>query len=120
MSIIFGIQLKPKQQLFIALTNVYGIGKKTSIEICQKSKINGLKKIDELTKNDLKKITYYIQKNLLINEELKKKNNLYLKSLVEKKTYRGFRHASNLPVRGQRTSRNSKTQKILRRSRFLK
>ena len=120
MSIIFGKQLKKQQQIYVALTNIYGIGINTAIEVCQKTKINGLKKTEELTNKELKKITYYIQKNILINEELKKKENSFLKSLAKKKTYRGFRHQSNLPVRGQRTSRNAKTQKTIRRSRFLK
>ena len=120
MSIIFGKQLKKDQQIFVALTKIYGIGLNTAVQICQKTKVNGLKKTKELTKKDLKKITYFIQKHLLIDEELKKKERSFLKNLAKKKTYRGFRHQSNLPVRGQRTSRNAKTQKMLRRSRFLK
>ena len=47
MSIIFGKQLKKQQQIYVALTNIYGIGINTAIEVCQKKKINGLKKTEE-------------------------------------------------------------------------
>ena len=120
MANILGKNLSLNKPIYISLQAIYGIGKEQAINICIKNNINGLKKSKDITEKEIRKLTYYIQKNLIVNEQLKKKEQSSLKNLYSLKTYRGFRHKLNLPVRGQKTSRNAKTQKIIRRSRFLR
>ena len=120
MAIILGKNIISNKPIYISLQAIYGIGKHQALNICIKTNINGLKKTKSLSEKEIRKITYFIQKNLSVNEQLKKKERSFLKNLYNLKTYRGFRHKLNLPVKGQKSSRNAKTQKILRRSRLLK
>jgi len=100
---LLGIQIPDNQKIEFALTMLYGIGWTTSGKILDQVKVEKNKKIKDLTEEEIKKIIEVIDKNYKIEGELKEKVIEDIKRLREIGSYRGLRHARNLPVRGQRT-----------------
>jgi small subunit ribosomal protein S13 len=109
---VLGVNLPGNKSVRIALNRLYGIGNKTSQTICNKLHINPQFLINELT--DLQ-LNYLIKeiKNYTINIDLRKKIRYNIDKLIKIRCYRGLRHSYGLPVRGQRTRSNGKTQKYL-------
>ena len=112
--IIFGIKFKTNKQIKHALTAVYGLGLSQSIALCKKLNIAPHLKVNKLTDLQISNIIKLIKKEHSIEGNLRKTTQLNIKKLVNSKSYRGFRHIYSLPMRGQRTSTNAKTQKRLR------
>ena len=114
---ILGITLLKNKATYIALTGIYGIGVSTSRNILKSLNINPIVKIKDLTSADIDNIKKYInyllnEKNFLkIEDDLKQQTLINIKRLIFIKSYRGFRHLKNLPVRGQRTRTNSRTSR---------
>ena len=113
MTHIFGTYIPENKSLSISLTNLCGIGKKQSINICKTAGINPKIKINQLTKQQLDLLIVTIDTNYTIDSELKKNLKEIIQTLVSIQCYRGIRHFQGLPLRGQRTSTNAKTQKRL-------
>lgn len=118
--IVFGVKISTKKQVQHALTAIYGLGLKSSLEICKQLNIPYNTKVDKLTDLQIANIIKLIKKNYLIEDNLRKQKQLNISKLVKTKSYKGFRHMYSLPLRGQRTSTNGKTQKRLNRFRFIK
>nr|BBH43085.1 ribosomal protein S13 [Spumella sp. NIES-1846] len=114
---ILGVNLKNNKQIWIALTQIFGIGKTTSLKILKTLKINSTLKVEVLSiKNYLSLVKFLETKNYILEGNLKRLIYLHIQNLIDIKSYRGIRHEKNLPVRGQRTRTNAKTQKKLRKS----
>lgn len=113
--IIFGIKIETHKQAQYALTAIYGIGLSQSLALCKKLNIPPNAKINKLTDLQISNIIKLIKKDYNIEGNLRKTTQFNIKKLVTTKSYRGFRHIYSLPMRGQRTSTNAKTQKRLRR-----
>jgi small subunit ribosomal protein S13 len=113
MTHLFGTFIPENKGLYISLTNIYGLGTKQVINICKSVGINPKISINKLTKRQKDTLSYIIESQHIIDSDLKKNNRENLQTLVEIQSFKGIRHFKGLPVRGQRTSTNSKTQKRL-------
>ena len=109
---IAGVYIPRSKQVFIAITYLYGIGKTSSMSILKKLNINHQIRVNKLTLNNIKNITYTIENLYLVEGRLRSKISIDIKNLIDIKSYRGIRHMKKLPVRGQRTHTNAKTNKI--------
>lgn len=104
--------LPEDKSIWIALTNIYGVGRVRSKKILEAVKIPYLTKVAALTEEDQKKISDELKKYVL-ESDLKREVAAAIKRLKEIKCYRGMRHNLGLPVRGQLTRKNARTAKKL-------
>ncbi|MFA6775933.1 MAG: 30S ribosomal protein S13 [Sphaerochaetaceae bacterium] len=110
MARIAGVDV-PNKATKIALTYIYGIGRKTAMDICEKSKINPDVNINTLSNDDLATLRKVIDENYKVEGRLRTETALNIKRLMDIGCYRGLRHRKGLPVRGQRTRTNARTRK---------
>lgn len=115
MARIAGVDLPKNKRIDIALTYIYGIGRKKAVEICSELKVDGSIRSGDLTDQDVNLIREYIEKNTQVEGDLRRQISLSIKRLMDLNSYRGLRHRRGLPVRGQRTSTNARTRKGPRR-----
>lgn len=115
MARIAGVDLPKNKRIDIALTYIYGIGRKKAVEICSELKVDGGIRSGDLTDQDVNLIREYIEKNTQVEGDLRRQISLSIKRLMDLNSYRGLRHRRGLPVRGQRTSTNARTRKGPRR-----
>lgn len=111
MARIAGVDLPRDKRVEIALTYIFGIGIKTSQDILAATGINPDTRARDLTEDEVAKLREYIDKNHLVEGDLRREISLNIKRLVEIGCYRGRRHRSGLPVRGQNTKNNARTRK---------
>ena len=111
MARISGINIPQTKVVHVALTYIYGIGKKFSNDICTKLSISKNKRVNSLTENEILKIREFIDKDYKVEGDLRREVFLNIKRLVDLATYKGSRHKKKLPVRGQRTHCNARTRK---------
>lgn len=116
MARIAGIDLPGNKRIEIALTYIYGIGKKTSDKILSELEIDPATKAKDLLDADVNRIREYIEKDLRVEGDLRRQVSLNIKRLMDLGTYRGMRHRKGLPSRGQRTHTNARTRKGPRRA----
>ena len=108
MARIKGIDIPNEKRIEIALTYVYGIGKKLSKTILNNANLDLNKKAKELTEAELTAIRAEVDKHL-VEGDLRREIKMNIKTQMEIKSYRGIRHIKKLPVRGQSTNRNAVT-----------
>ena len=106
---IAGVNIPEQKQILISLTYIYGIGKSSARKVLDDLKIDPSKKAKDLSEGELLKIKKAIEDNFVIEGELRKKIVADIKRLKEIKCWRGIRHQRGLPVRGQKTRKNSRT-----------
>ncbi|MEM6997458.1 MAG: 30S ribosomal protein S13 [Patescibacteria group bacterium] len=111
MARISGITIPVDKQVGIALTYIYGIGPKTSDNILSKAKVDATTRVKDLTDQEISAIQDVINESLLVEGELQRIVTGNIKRLKDIRAYRGQRHASNLPSRGQRTRTNARTRR---------
>ncbi len=111
MARIAGVNVPTNKRLIVALTYIYGIGSKYSKDICEKVKIDGSKRVNSLNEDEIIKIREFIDKNFLVEGDLRREVSVRIKRLTDLGCYRGLRHRKKLPVRGQRTHTNARTRK---------
>ena len=104
--------LPEEKSIWIALTNIYGIGRSRSKKILDKIEIPFMKKVKDISEDEQKKINDELQKYVL-ESDLKREIASAIKRLKEIKCYRGVRHSIGLPVRWQCTRKNARTAKKL-------
>ena len=110
MARVGGINIPDNKHIDVSLTHIYGIGRKTAQDICDKLKIKYSKKVSELTEDQLDKIRDEL-KTFQIEGDLRRDINFNIKRLMDLGCYRGIRHRRSLPLRGQRTKTNARTRK---------
>ena len=110
MARVGGINIPDNKHVDVSLTHVYGIGRKTAQDICDKLKIKYSKKVSELSEEQLDKIRDEL-KNFQIEGDLRREINFNIKRLMDLGCYRGIRHRKGLPLKGQRTKTNARTRK---------
>jgi len=108
MARIKGIDIPNDKRIEIALTYVYGIGRKLSKQILTAANVDLNKKAKDLTEAELTAIRAEVDKHL-VEGDLRREIKMNIKTQMEIKSYRGIRHIKKLPVRGQRTNRNAVT-----------
>ncbi len=111
MARISGIDLPRDKRIEIALTYVYGIGRRTAEIICAETGVDPDIRVRDLSEDDAAKLREYIDKHVKVEGDLRRKNAFDIKRLIEIGCYRGIRHRKGLPVRGQRTKTNARTRK---------
>ena len=115
MARIAGVDLPVNKRIQIGLTYIYGIGKSRAAKICQEAAIDINTKVKDLTEEEAIKIRSIIQRDGMIEGDLRKAVSMDIKRLMEIGCYRGLRHRRGLPARGQRTHTNARTRKGPRR-----
>ena len=109
MARIAGVDLPREKRVEIALTYIYGIGRKTANDILAATGVNPDTRVKDMTEEDEAKIREYIDHHLIVEGDKRRDVALNIKRLVEIGCYRGVRHRKGLPVRGQRTKTNART-----------
>lgn len=111
MSVIAGVSLPVKKKMPYALSYIKGIGIFSGFEICKALNIDCEKRLFEISELDLAKIRDYIDKNYIIETDLRRQESENIKKLIAMRSYRGLRHQRHLPCRGQRTHSNANTRR---------
>jgi small subunit ribosomal protein S13 len=111
MARIAGIDLPRNKRVEIALTYIFGIGRPTAKDICEKAGIDVSTKTDVLSESDVNRLREVIDADHLVEGDKRKEIGLQIKMLMDMGCYRGLRHRRGLPVRGQRTHTNARTRK---------
>lgn len=111
MARIAGVNIPDSKRVEVALTYVYGLGQKSSALILTSTKINPNTRVKDLTEDELNRIRNEITANYRVEGDLAQLVRLNINRLKEINSYRGGRHKSNLPVRGQRTRTNARTKR---------
>ncbi|WP_196593811.1 30S ribosomal protein S13 [Pectinatus sottacetonis] len=111
MARIAGVDLPRDKRMEIALTYIFGIGLKSSRDILAATGINPDTRSRDLTEDEVAKLREAIEKNYVVEGDLRREVSLNIKRLVEIGCYRGRRHRFGLPVRGQNTKNNARTRK---------
>ena len=108
---IAGVTIPNNKRVEIALTYIFGIGKKQSEKILKTSNIDPNIRVQKLSENDVNKLRVIIEKQYKVEGDLRREIVGNIKRLKEINSYRGSRHGKNLPVRGQRSKTNSRTSR---------
>ena len=116
MARIAGVDIPREKRVVISLMYIYGIGRHTSEEILKATEINPSTRVRELDENQVTKLREYIDRNLIVEGDLRREVNMNIKRLIEIGCYRGLRHRRNLPVRGQRTRTNARTRRGVKKT----
>ncbi len=111
MARIFGIDLPRDKRIEAALPYLFGIGPSRARKILKDLSIDPNKRSKDVSEDEVSKITAYIQKNFVVEGDLRREINQNIRQHMEMGTYRGIRHRKGLPVRGQRTRTNARTRK---------
>ena len=111
MARISGVDLPRDKRVEIALTYIFGIGRKTASDIIAATGINPDTRVKDLTEDEVSKLSNYINNNITVEGDLRRETAFDIKRLIEIGCYRGVRHRKGLPVRGQRSKTNARTRK---------
>jgi len=116
MARIAGVEIPGNKHIGVALRYIYGIGSTLSQKILAQAGVESGVKADDLTEDEVNRVREIIDREYRVEGELRKEVNLNIKRLIEIGSYRGIRHRHNLPVRGQRTRTNARTQRGARKT----
>lgn len=111
MARIAGVDLPREKRVEIGLTYIYGIGLTSAKQILAATGVDPDTRVKDLSEEETVKLREYIDKNLMIEGDLRRETSMNIKRLMEIGCYRGLRHRRGLPVRGQRTHTNARTRK---------
>ena len=111
MARIAGVDIPNNKRVEIALTYIYGIGRKSANDILAATGVNPDTRAKDLTEEEVAKLRDEIENSYNVEGDLRREVALNIKRLVEVNCYRGIRHRKGLPVRGQRTKTNARTRK---------
>ena len=110
MARIAGVNIPENKHLEIALTHIYGTGKKTAQNICTSVKLDYSKKVSDLPEEQVETIRTAVAE-YTVEGDLRRSVSTNIKRLMDLGCYRGIRHRRKLPVNGQRTKTNARTRK---------
>jgi len=116
MARIAGVDVPRDKRVGVSLSYIYGIGRPTALNICEHVNVAPETKVRDLTDDEIIRIREYIDKNFVVEGELRKQVRSDIQRLIEINCYRGVRHRRGLPVRGQRTKTNARTKRGPRRT----
>lgn len=108
---IAGVDLPNKERIEIALTRIFGVGRNNSRRILQEAGIDFNKKAKDVTDEEGVKLRSIIDRDYKVEGDLRREISMNIKRLQDIGCYRGLRHKSKLPARGQRTKTNARTRK---------
>jgi small subunit ribosomal protein S13 len=113
---ISGVDLPRRKRIDIALTYIYGIGRKKALEILGKAGVDGTVRAEDLSEADVRAIREVIDAGYKVEGDLRREVQMNIKRLKDLGCYRGLRHRRGLPARGQRTRTNARTRRGPRRA----
>ncbi|MCH6586691.1 MAG: 30S ribosomal protein S13 [Proteobacteria bacterium] len=111
MARIAGVNIPTQKRVEIALTYIHGIGRTKATEICSKVGIPRERRVNDLTDEEVMRIREAIDRDYIVEGDLRREVAMNIKRLMDLGCYRGLRHRKGLPVRGQRTNTNARTRK---------
>ncbi len=111
MARIAGVNIPTNKRVVVALQYIHGIGAHRAKEIVKRVNIPEARRVNQLTDHEVLQIRESIDKDFLVEGDLRREVQLNIKRLMDLGCYRGLRHRKNLPVRGQRTHTNARTRK---------
>lgn len=111
MARIAGVNIPTQKRVEIALTYIHGIGRTMATNICQQVGVPRERRVNELTDDEVARIRETIDRDFVVEGDLRRDVAMNIKRLMDLGCYRGLRHRKGLPVRGQRTSTNARTRK---------
>jgi small subunit ribosomal protein S13 len=111
MARIAGVNIPTNKRVIIALRYIHGIGPVNAIEICDKVGIDHARRVNQLTDGEILQIREAIDRDYMVEGDLRRETSMNIKRLMDLGSYRGLRHRKGLPVRGQRTHTNARTRK---------
>ena len=111
MARIAGVDLPREKRVEIGLTYIYGIGRVSANKILEAANVNPDTRVRELTDDEVKRLAEVIDRDYMVEGDLRREIALNIKRLQEIGCYRGIRHRKGLPVRGQKTKTNARTRK---------
>ena len=111
MARISGVDLPREKRVEIGLTYIYGIGRVSANKILEAANVNPDTRVRELTDDEVKRLAEVIDRDYMVEGDLRREIALNIKRLQEIGCYRGIRHRKGLPVRGQKTKTNARTRK---------
>lgn len=113
---IIGVDVPNNKPAWIALSYIHGIGRYLACKILEEAKINPQVRAGQLTEDEVSRITQIIDRDYLVEGQLRRKVSQDIARLKEISCYRGIRHRRGLPVRGQQTQSNARTRKGKRKT----
>ena len=108
MARIAGVNIPTQKRVEISLTYIHGIGRTKASEICAKVGIPAERRVNELTDDEVVRIRECIDRDYMVEGDLRRESAMNIKRLMDLGCYRGLRHRKGLPVRGQRTHTNAR------------
>ena len=111
MARIAGVNIPTNKRVAIALSYIHGIGPAKAKEICEQVSITPERRVNELTDAEVLQIREVIDRDHMVEGDLRREVAVNIKRLMDLGNYRGLRHRRGLPVRGQRTHTNARTRK---------
>ncbi len=111
MARIAGVNIPTNKRVVIALTYIHGIGNTKAQEICGKVGIPAERRVNQLTDSEVIQIRETIDRDFMVEGDLRREVAMNIKRLMDLGCYRGLRHRKGLPVHGQRTHTNARTRK---------
>ena len=111
MARIAGVNIPTQKRVVIALQYIHGIGPKFARDICERVGLPGERRVSELTDAEVLQIREAIDRDYMVEGDLRREVAMNIKRLMDLGCYRGLRHRRGLPVNGQRTHTNARTRK---------
>jgi small subunit ribosomal protein S13 len=108
---IAGVNIPTNKRVLIALQYIHGIGQRNAAEIMEKVKLPLDRRVSQLTDQEVLQIREVIDRDYMVEGDLRREVGMNIKRLMDLGCYRGLRHRRGLPVRGQRTHTNARTRK---------
>ena len=116
MARIAGVDIPRDKKLDVSLGYIYGIGHTSALRVCENAGVSPETKVRDLTDDEVNRVREFIDKNFIVEGELRKQVRQDIQRLIEISSYRGIRHRRGLPLRGQRTKTNARTKRGARRT----
>lgn len=111
MAIVAGVNVPDNKRVEIALTAIYGIGPKQAKDVINEAGILNNPRVKDLSESELNLIRSIIDKDRIIEGDLRREVNMNIRRLIDIGSFKGTRHRKNLPVRGQRTRTNARSKR---------
>ncbi len=111
MARIEGVDLPRNKRIDISLTYLFGVGRTSARQICEKAEIDGSMRTDQLADAEVVRLREVIERDYQVEGDRRREISQNIKMLMDIGCYRGLRHRRGLPVRGQRTHTNARTRK---------
>ncbi len=111
MARIAGVDLPREKRVEIGLTYIYGVGLTTSKRLLQQTAVSPDTRVRDLTDDEVQRLRDIVEKEMLVEGDLRREISMNIKRLMDIGSYRGLRHRRGLPVHGQRTKTNARTRK---------